>query len=290
MQWFKHLTKSRHDPFIFDLRQKFGGDGYFVYFGGLEIYAENFKPDAGWFLDVSFSFLKHELGVYHGKKLRTILDFIRSWPDVDGAGNRAIQPTLPEDPGKIPGRSGEDNGQSLDNLSDICPKWVVNLSGDRVSLLIPNFLKILDDYTRRKLRNSDGMSEHSPNNVRQEPEQKQKRKKNPPDGGVDGGVAAIFRDVSRDVEVLETFAPIRGRIFPGRGFVNKCLKADLHPAAIRDGTTGLIKQWTKASEQPDFDPFGYGFAIAKSRNQYYQDDPVDMTLIKTVFGGFFNGR
>lgn len=282
MHWFKHKTRARHDPFIWDLRQKFGGEGYFVYFATLEIYADSFKPSPGWFLDVSVAYLKHELGIYHRGKLDRILDFIRSWPDVDGAGYR---PTLGEDAGKIPGRSGEDKGQSSGDLPDICPKWVVNLSKDRISLLIPNFLKIMDEYTRKKIRNMDAISGHCPDSVRNRTRMKnQKREENP---GVD--VAAVFRDIAKDCEILKGFPPVRGRRFPGRDFVGSCIKKGFHPGAIRDGTQALIHQWPGAIKRKDFDPWAYAMGTVKSRAQRYKADPVDKTLIRTVFGGFFNG-
>jgi hypothetical protein len=53
MLWFKHLKDARNDPFVWDLRQRFGPVGYFVYFATLEIYADNFKAAPGWYLDIS---------------------------------------------------------------------------------------------------------------------------------------------------------------------------------------------------------------------------------------------
>lgn len=282
MHWYKHQTRARHDPFIWDLRQKFGGDGYFVYFATLEIYADSFKPSPGWFLDVSVAYLKHELGIYHLGKLNRILDFIRSWPDVDRVGYR---PTLGLDAGKIPGRSGKDRAQSSGDLCDICPKWVVNLTKERISILIPNFVKIMDEYTRKKIRQMDEMSGHSPDNVRHRTRKEEDKRKETP-GSV---FADVFRDVSKDVEVLAGFPPVGGRRFPGRDFVGHCIKKGFHPGAIRDGTAALVSEWDRASKQDGFDPWAYAFGTVKSRSQHYKSTPVDSQLIKTVFGGFFNG-
>jgi len=42
MKWFKHLSGSLNDSFIFELVEDFGGDGYMAFFGTLEIMADEF--------------------------------------------------------------------------------------------------------------------------------------------------------------------------------------------------------------------------------------------------------
>ncbi len=42
MKWYKHLSGSLNNSFTFDLVEKFGGDGYMVFFGTLEIMADEF--------------------------------------------------------------------------------------------------------------------------------------------------------------------------------------------------------------------------------------------------------
>ncbi|OPY70009.1 MAG: hypothetical protein A4E63_01745 [Syntrophorhabdus sp. PtaU1.Bin050] len=48
MKWFKHLSGSLKDSIIFEAIEKFGGDGYLVFFGTLEMMADEFdiyQPD-----------------------------------------------------------------------------------------------------------------------------------------------------------------------------------------------------------------------------------------------------
>ena len=40
MKWFKHISDSLDDPFIFDLMTEFKSDGYVVFFGVIEIYSK----------------------------------------------------------------------------------------------------------------------------------------------------------------------------------------------------------------------------------------------------------
>lgn len=61
MKWFKHITDSLDDPFIFELMTKYGSDGYVVFFGILEIYSREFKTELGWKLSVTRDYLKKKL-------------------------------------------------------------------------------------------------------------------------------------------------------------------------------------------------------------------------------------
>lgn len=61
MKWYKHISDSLDDPFIFDLINQFGSDGYLVFFGVLEIYSREFKTEDNWKLDVTQSYLTVKL-------------------------------------------------------------------------------------------------------------------------------------------------------------------------------------------------------------------------------------
>lgn len=61
MKWYKHISDSLDDPFIFELMDEFGADGYLVFFGTLEIYSREFKPELNWKLNVTQSYLTQKL-------------------------------------------------------------------------------------------------------------------------------------------------------------------------------------------------------------------------------------
>jgi hypothetical protein len=61
MKWYKHISDSLDDPFIFDLINQFGSDGYLVFFGVLEIYSREFKTEDNWKLSVTQSYLTTKL-------------------------------------------------------------------------------------------------------------------------------------------------------------------------------------------------------------------------------------
>jgi len=74
MKWFKHISDSLDDPFIFDLVSNFGGDGYLVFFGCLEVMAREFDHDSPETCTVSERFLTKKLQLSR-QKLVKILKF-----------------------------------------------------------------------------------------------------------------------------------------------------------------------------------------------------------------------
>lgn len=254
MLWFKHLKDARNDPFIWDLRQRFGPDGYFVYFATLEIYADNFKALPGWFLDISIAYLKHELQIYHSSKLKQIIDFIRFWPKLDP--------------------DHDDRFMMLDSMkSEMAPKWIVQLTDTRIALLIPTFTRMMDNYTAQQMRQTERDQGNGD--------------KNKPAGHLANDVLSAFRDIARDCEILAGLPPINGRQFSGTDFVGWCVRNNYHPGAIRDGTAALVQQsgkWTNIN-----DPWAYGRGVVKTRAGHYDRHPINPAMVKAIFGGFFNG-
>ena len=61
MKWFKHISDSLDDPFIFELLSRFGSDGYLVFFGVLEIYSREFKTELDWKLCITRDYLRQKL-------------------------------------------------------------------------------------------------------------------------------------------------------------------------------------------------------------------------------------
>jgi len=77
MKWFKHISTSLDDPFISDLLTAYRSDGYLVFFGILEIYSREFKPDSCWKLTISWNYLRKKCRI-SAKNIRKILQFIQN--------------------------------------------------------------------------------------------------------------------------------------------------------------------------------------------------------------------
>ena len=78
MKWFKHISTSLDDPFIHDLIDQFGPTGYLVFFGTLEIYAREFKPEVCWKLDISLRYLCSKLVLTRRSVVIKVLEYIHS--------------------------------------------------------------------------------------------------------------------------------------------------------------------------------------------------------------------
>jgi len=74
VKWFKHISDSLDDPFIFDLIDQFGGDGYLVFFGVLEIISREFDVDSPGTCQLSIKFLTKKLQL-SPKKISKVLEF-----------------------------------------------------------------------------------------------------------------------------------------------------------------------------------------------------------------------
>lgn len=107
MKWYKHISDSLDDPFIFDLMTKHGSDGYVVFFGTIEIYSREFKPELSWNLVVSLAFLQQKLRISRNKIKKILQDIT---------------------------------------------KWDIKLSNDQVTICIPKFTELLDEWTQRTIK------------------------------------------------------------------------------------------------------------------------------------------
>jgi hypothetical protein len=79
MKWFKHISDSLDDPFIFDIIEEFGPVGYLVFFGTIEIYAREFKPEKDWFLSISFRLLTQKLQIKRPLRVKKVFLFIQKY-------------------------------------------------------------------------------------------------------------------------------------------------------------------------------------------------------------------
>lgn len=143
MKWFKHISDSLDDPFIFDLLNRYGADGYLVFFGILEIYSREFKAEPGWNLSVTRSYLKQKLC----KRQDTLI--INCLKHITNSG-----------------------------------KWIVEFNEDQVTIFIPKFHEMVDEFTKRKLGTKSGQA---PKKLHTEAErevevEKEEKKEEPQDG------------------------------------------------------------------------------------------------------------
>ncbi|MCK5605369.1 hypothetical protein KAR91_25990 [Candidatus Pacearchaeota archaeon] len=74
MKWFKHISVSLDDPFIQDLMDEFGSDGYLVFFGTLEMMSREFNTESPGIVTLPHNFIRRKLRLsWH--KISTIYRF-----------------------------------------------------------------------------------------------------------------------------------------------------------------------------------------------------------------------
>jgi hypothetical protein len=117
MKWFKHISDSLDDPFIFELMSKHGSDVYLVFFGILEIYSREFHSEDSWNLSITLSYLKRKFHKTHRQLITNPL-------------------------------------QTISNSG----KWDVTIEDDKVTIFIPKFTELLDEWSRRKLGSHSGVT------------------------------------------------------------------------------------------------------------------------------------
>jgi hypothetical protein len=286
MDWYKHKTLARHDPFIYELKQKYSWLGYGVYFQTLEIYCSEFKPIPGWFLMTTISYLKAQMGIYHNKKLLDVIDFIANWTTRKKASSDGFGKVVGEIAAEIEPNPSLISAASLRYPSSIYQKWYVNLVGNDIFLFIPNVLKIIDEYSLRRLRQRAGMSGHSPDIVRKlsdqtRPDQEKSNKKTTHG---EHRIMAELYDLCRESATLSAKA---GRQFPSGAFVVKSLREGIHPLAVMDGLKFLIK-CQQSDTEPIKDDWALAFSSARSCRQKYDSIQLDIESLLATFGPFFN--
>jgi hypothetical protein len=88
MKWFKHISDSLDDPFIYDLLVEFGAEGYLVFFGVIEKYSREFSPENGWKLVINPSYFRQKF-LISSAKIKKILSKIHKW-DIEYKDDKVI--------------------------------------------------------------------------------------------------------------------------------------------------------------------------------------------------------
>ena len=72
--WFKHKMDAGDDPFIHELMDKFGSDGYWVFFRTLELMRQNHNLKSPGNLDGTWTWFRAKFRLYRNS-IKRILDF-----------------------------------------------------------------------------------------------------------------------------------------------------------------------------------------------------------------------
>lgn len=150
LKWFKHVSDSLNDPFIFSLMKKHGGDGYLVFFGTLEIYSREFKTEDEWKLVVNLSYFQKNL-LISSSKIKKILSDIWKWEvSFNGDTVSVFIPKFRELLDESTLKKLRDKEKSFRNGSGIIPKTATTEADKEVD--IDKELKAIDEPFRLPLK------------------------------------------------------------------------------------------------------------------------------------------
>jgi len=179
LKWFKHISDSLDDPFIFNLLEMFGGDGYLVFFGVLEIYSREFKPEPGWKLNVSRGYLRQKLHKRQDTIIIKCLNYIGTHGKLDTNSH--------ETPGELTANSQQTRSKLVVNSEKVnqnSGKWEVAFEGEQVIIFIPKFIQVMDNWSKRNLCSGSVVAPKNRNTEVEVDKEKKKKSNNKNQGEV----------------------------------------------------------------------------------------------------------
>lgn len=187
MKWFKHISDSLDDPFIFDLIQRFGGDGYLVFFGVIEIYSREFKTEDNWKLVVTKEYLKQKLH----KRQWSIIGNILYHINLSGKWSVSCDFDFKnETHNKLVTNSQQTRDKLVDNSHDTQknsnktrPNLNETRNNNQVTIFIPKFHEMMDEYSQRKIGIKSGASPKNVGADKEEDKEEEVEIKDMPSGG-----------------------------------------------------------------------------------------------------------
>ena len=127
MKWYKHLTASLDDPDIFEAIDRFGGDGYLVFFGTLELMAREFDVDNPGVVQLPMRFLTKKLQLSRQKTVKILTFFAE---------------------------------KTVEKHSKV-PRFSFVIKGKYITLNCPKLKDLCDEWTKKQLRSDSGVSQDS---------------------------------------------------------------------------------------------------------------------------------
>ena len=123
MKWFKHLTGSLNNSIIFEAIEKFGSDGYLVFFGTLELMADEFDVHNPGEIILSMKKLRKNLQLSRQKTVKILAFFDKKAKE------------------KLTKKQS----------------FFATVEGDKVKLYSPRLKQLTDEYTRKELAKMSGV-------------------------------------------------------------------------------------------------------------------------------------
>lgn len=245
MKWFKHLSNSANDNLIFEAVEKFGGDGYMVFFVVMEILADELDIYNPGICKISIKKLRKNCQISR-KKLTKILHFF------DEKSRKNVHLEI---------------------------GFIVEFNTDHIIVRCKKFKKLCDDYTRKKLATIEAeKSEQSPDTrrtpVTETETEAEADKSNITGGGQKNGRAGLYfkdkimggyaHEIIKRCEKVDLLNCENDKSFNVWVCVQEKINKNAHPMALIEMLDMLIARW------PDVvSPWPYSGSIFELKNGNY---------------------
>jgi hypothetical protein len=241
VKWFKHLTGSLNNSIISQAIEQFGGDGYLVFFGILEMMADEFDSYNPGKITLRMKKVRRNLQLSRQKTVKILRFF-------DQKAKEKLE-----------------KNQS----------FFVEIEGDEIRLNCPKLKELCDEYTRKELTKVSGVSQElvrSKSGVRHR-QQKQKQITTVFTGGTDAGflnVGGTFLDEiiikCQKIQILQ--GESRGdKKINIAAWVNQAVQEGAHPKAIDYSIEQLIIKWNNVGQ-----PWPYVESIFQMKNGNFWEE------------------
>jgi hypothetical protein len=247
MKWFKHLSGSLNDNLIWEAVEEFGGDGYMVFFGILEMLADEFDPYEPGKCELSYKKMTKNLQLSRQKTVR-ILKFY----DQKANENRSK------------------------NIS-----FFVQFEKKHVVINCPKFKILTDNYTLQLLKDiskedSKSLQSKLRKNFRIESdlevEEESIKNKESADGHSGSNhytkkLGGYLDEIKSYISQIEKLVQTSNWKYNVHAWVQVQVNESKHPKAISETLGGLIQYWDGIKDGP----WNYGDAIMITKSPKYNE-------------------
>jgi hypothetical protein len=256
VKWFKHLSGSLNDNLIFNAIEDFGSDAYLVFFGILEMMADEFDYKKPGECSLSYKKVTKNLQLSRQKTVRILKYF-----DQKAKENRSKNTSFFVEFGNK-------------HFVVKCPKFS-QLVDNYNQKLIGDMSKETSKSLRSNLRKNYPIEEEA-----EEETYKESRKRDFLNNHYKNKTGNFYEKIKTEIENIKKLKPEKPEFKP-EVWVQVQVNEGGHPKAILETLQGLSKNWN----QIEGNPWGYAnkSILTKSQNYHEQDHILESQKFKQIW-------
>jgi hypothetical protein len=270
MKWFKHLSGSLKDSFIFELIEEFGGDGYLVFFGVLEIMSDEFDIFNPGYNIISIKKMQNTFQLSRQKVVKILRRIneksIESLQKTDRNLAVFCQKT---------DKMNEIHQKLLKKKSQKMVGFLCHVNTANVEIICMKLKDLCDEYTTRELKRLSGVTPEligsysgvTPEQEREEEEEEDKKTTGKPVRTDKKKNQKTLDFIRERVTKIEGMLRRKNKKFNVWAWIHFSINENRSPDLIIASLDGLIKMFSKI----EGDVWAYSEGIVKSKMQNFNE-------------------